>query len=296
MPRDPRQITRRRLQFFFGLILVGLLYAQWQLSDGPAVVLSPPAKVLLAAETAAVDPFEKLLRNDPLAALVEARAQHAREVTDYQCVMVKQELLTSGMSEEQEINVKFRAEPYSVFMEWTRNPGLASRALYVKGRWTDPSATDPADRDLAVAQPGKVAQLFIKSIKQPIHGSLSKRASRRSLDDFGFQKTLDMLIRFCEIAKTKGELSLEFCGESHFDGRPIWVIRRHLPYTGEGGFYPDRTAEIYIDKQYHVPVAVYCFSDEAKEPSNLIAKYEYRSIHMRPGLTEKDFEPTTYGM
>jgi hypothetical protein len=156
------------------------------LSDGPAVVLSPPAKVLLAAESVGIDPFEKLLRNDPLAALIDARARHVREVSDYQCVMVKQELLPSGMSEEQEVNVKFRAEPYSVFMEWTRNPGLASRALYVKGRWTDPSASDPAERDLAVAQPGKIAQLFVKSIKQPVHGGLAKRTSRRFIDDFGF--------------------------------------------------------------------------------------------------------------
>ena len=296
MPRDPRQITRRRLQFLFGLVLVGLLYAEWQLSDGPEVVLAPPQKVLLAAETSNVDPFEKLLRNDPLAALIEARARHIRDVADYECVMVKQELLPSGMSEEQEIKVKYRAAPYSVYMDWTRNPGLAARVLYVKDRWVDAKASDPEDRDLAIAQPGKIAQLFVKSLKQPIHGSLSKRASRRCVDDFGFEKTLDLLIKYCQVAKTKGELRLDFCGESSFDGRPIWVIRRHLPYTDEDGFYPDRTAEIFIDKEYRVPVAVYCFSDNDKQPTNLLAKYEYRSIRMGAGFGEKDFEPATYGM
>ena len=149
---------------------------------------------------------------------------------------------------------------------------------------------------MAVAQPGAIAQLFVKSVKQPIHGRLARKASRRSLDEFGFQKTLDRLIRICEIAKSKGELALDFNGESRFDDRSVWVIRRHLPYTGEGGPYPDRTAEILVDKEYRVPVAVYCYSDDDKQPDNLIAKYEYRGVRMRVGLTEKDFEPVTYGM
>ncbi len=69
-----------------------------------------------------------------------------------------------------------------------------------------------------------------------------------------------------------------------------------LPYTAEGGLYPDRTAEILVDKALRVAVAVYCYSDVERHPSNLLAKYEYRSIRMGAGLTNRDFEPNTYGM
>jgi len=296
MPRQPKQFTRRNLQFLFGLVLAAILYAQFQLSEDPQVILNQSTPVLLAAENVTVDSFEKLVRTDPLAALIEARARHQREVSDYECVMVKQELLPSGMSEEQEVKVKHRAEPYSVFMDWQRNPGLASRVLYVRGRWVDQKAKNEDDRELAIAQPGKVAQLFVKSLKQPIHGTLSKQASRRTVDEFGFARTLDLLIKFSELAKSHNELSLTFCGESSFDGRPVWVIRRVLPYTGEDGVYPDRLAEVYIDKEYRIPVAVYSFAGDEKVPSNLLGKYEYRGIRMKPGLTDKDFEPATYGM
>src|SRR5262245_39607068 len=156
MPRAPQQITRRKLQFFFGLGLIAVFYLQYQFGEDPKVVVGVHAPVVLAAETTNDDPFEKLIRHDPLAALVEARTIHVREVSDYECIMVKQELLPSGMSEEQEIRVKFRQQPYSVYMEWLRNPGLAVRALFVQGRWTDPQAKLPEERDLAVAQPGKV--------------------------------------------------------------------------------------------------------------------------------------------
>ncbi|MBE7506693.1 MAG: DUF1571 domain-containing protein [Planctomycetia bacterium] len=291
-----RWITRFRARTFVGLSLITLFCIQFQLGAGIVVPEVLRESVVMAGVTANTPLFESLIRRDPLGALIEARTEHVRIVVDYECVMVKQELLPSGMSKEQEIKVKFRHSPYSVYMEWVRNPGMAVRVLYVKGRWRDLKATNPDERELAIAQPGVIARLFIKSVKEPIHGRLAKKASRRFLDDFGFQKTLDRLIKVSEQAKSRGELTLKYCGESQFDGRPVWVIRRHLPYTAEGGLYPDRTAEILVDKALRVAVAVYCYSDVERHPSNLLAKYEYRSIRMGAGLTNRDFEPTTYGM
>ena len=210
--------------------------------------------------------------------------------------MVKQEMLPSGMSEEQEIDVLFRQKPYSVVLTWRRNPGLAERVIYVKDRWIDDDADTADERQLAVCQPGPVARLLVKSIKQPIHGKLAKKSSRRYVDEFGFSRALDLLIKYCEIARESGDLKLDYCGETRFDGRPVWVVRRTLPYTGVTGLYPDRIAEVFIDKEYRVPVAVYCYSDDAKEPHNLLGKYEYRNIRMQAGLSEADFDPQTYGM
>jgi hypothetical protein len=292
--RNP--LNRRRLELLFGLLLAVLFYAQFQMGGSPEVVLSQGTPVVLAAEAIGADPFERLIRENPLEALVQARARHLREVTDYQCVMVKQEALPSGMSEEQEIEVKFRHDPYSVYMHWLRNPGLANRVIYVKDRWLDAAADSPQEQQLAVAQPGKIAQLFVRSIKQPIRGKLARKSSRRSLDEFGFEKTLDLLIKYCQIARDRNELLLEYRGTSYFDGRAVWVVRRTLPYTMEGGLYPDRTAEIYIDQAYRVPVAVYCYADDERLPRNLLGKYEYRNIRFRTGLSDRDFDPVTYGM
>src|SRR2546425_10088239 len=102
MSPKPIRLTRRKLQFIFGSVLAAIFYIQYQLSDDVAVVVRPRTPVVLAAETVNIDPFEKLIRHDPLAALVEARSRHLHEVSDYECVMVKQELLPSGMSEDQE--------------------------------------------------------------------------------------------------------------------------------------------------------------------------------------------------
>lgn len=295
MPRDPKSLPHRRIQLVVGALLALLLYVQFALTGENEVVLSPRSPIVMAA-TVTHDPFEKLIQTNPLAALKDAREQHLQQVKDYRCTLVKQELLPSGMSEEQEIDVLFRAEPYSVLFHWRRNPGLAERVIYVKNRWIDEDADSPEEREQALCQPGAVARLLLKSIKQPIHGKLAKKTSRRFIDEFGFAKALGLLIKFCDIAQAKGDLKLEYCGETRFDGRPVWVVRRTLPYTGEHGFYPDRIAEVFVDKEYRVPVAVYCYGDDSKDPNSLIAKYEYRNIQLGVGLGEQHFDPQTYGM
>jgi len=295
MPGTPKRTTQRRVQIAFGLVLAAILYAELNQRDY-APVLTQRSAVVIAAPQVAVNPFEQLLRDDPLAALIELRTRHLSEVQDYRCTLVKQEVLPSGMSAEQEMEVLFRQHPYSVTLTWVRNAGLAQRVIYVKDRWVDDTADNPAERDLAVCQPGALGAMFIKSIKMPIRGSMARQTARRNIDEFGFTRALDLLIRYCELARSRNELVLEYRGEGRFDGRPVWVVHRHLPYTGEGGLYPDRTAEIYIDKEYHVPVAVYCYSDIEQKPANLLSKYEFRNIRFNVGLTDKDFDPATYGM
>jgi len=295
MPRKGKPSTPRRIQIVFALILMALLYFELSQNHNEPV-LSVGSPYVLAAERPTAGSFEKLIRENPLAALSNARDRHVASVTSYRCTLVKQELLPSGMSPEQELDVIHRVNPYSVVITYTRNPSLVNRVVFVKDRWTDPDADDPEERDLAVCQPGAVAQVLLKSIKMPIHGSMAKGAARRAVDEFGFRRTLDLLIKYCELAKSRGELGLKFCGETYFDGRPVWVLRRTLPYTGEGGMYPDRTAEIYIDKEHHVPIAVYCYSDDERDPQNLLGKYEYRDIRFDAEITDADFDPATYGM
>lgn len=276
-------------------MLVGILYAQLAM-ESPQPVINTGAPVVLADQPLTADPLERLLRTNPLAGLIESRDRLIRNARDYTLTFVKQERIDGEISEEQEANVKFRSEPYSVMMEFTRNAGLAKRAIYVKGKWRDESADDESLRELAVCQPAKGLSLIIKSIRQPIHGMLAKQSSRRAIDEFGFRRSLDLLIEYSQKAKASGELRLEFVGETRFDGRDVWLVRRTLPYTGAGGLYPDRVANIYIDCEHRVPVAVYTYSDADEKPEHLLGKYEYRNVQFNVGLTEGDFDPATYGM
>jgi len=297
MPILSDKLPQRRVQIIFGLILALILYAHFELREENKVIVRPHSAIVLAQPVVTADPFEKLLRTDPLEALKVARERVIRKISDYECTLVKQERLPSGMSPEQEVNVLFRQEPYSVMMHWVRNAGLAGRVIYVKDRWIDEDAKHPEERQLAVCQPSAaVAKLLVNSIKQPIRGYMAERSGRRSIDEFGFKRTLDLLIKYCDIARENGELVLEFKGETRFNGRPVWVVRRHLPFPEKQNIYPDCIAQIFIDQEYQVPVAVYCYADEACRPDDLLGKYEYRNIRFGLGLSETHFDPVTYGM
>jgi len=298
MAEIDRKLTPARVRMLLGVLLAVVLAVEVFTKAPAAVSFLPTPQVVVADETGAQAPqrgtFAELIRRDPLAALEQAQKEHNRNVRDYTCTFVKQELLPSGLSDEQTIATAYRQEPRSILMHWVKNPGKAERVIYVKGRWTDPDASNPDEREMAVCQPGAIARMFVKSIKQPIHGSLAREASRRYIDEFGFGHSLELLVKYCRLAKDRGELSLTFKGESEVDGRPTWVVERVLPYTGPNGDYPDRIAVFHIDQEWKVPVSVRCYADDAK--TQLLGRYEYSDVALDAGLADSVFEPATYGM
>lgn len=290
----------RRARLLIGALLAVVLAYQWQQRTQPDL-RSPRPRLVPVAQASedlgvTIDRgrFARVLRERPLDALEWASANHLRHVSDYRCTFVKQEMLFSGMSEEQVIDVRFRQQPYSVMMHWVRNPDKAVRVIYVAGRWVDPQAERPEERELAVCQPGAIAQLFVRSIRQPIRGVRAREASRRPIDDFGFARSLELIVEFSRKAERNGHLDLRFAGEAEFDGRPVWKLERFLPNFGANGPYPDAAAVYLIDQEWLVPVAVYSYADAGQ--SQLLGRYEYRDVRMNAGCGESDFDPVSYGM
>lgn len=291
--------TPRRASLAVGALLSAILLYQWQTSPEPSPIprfRGTPAAIAAVPIIQKADSasFAQLIAANPLEALTVARDFHARTVRDYHCTFVKQELLPDGMSKEQVIGVKFQQQPFSIVMSWLRNPGKAVRVIYVAGRWVDEDAVRPEERDLALCQPGAIAAMFVKSVKQPIRGSRANEASRRYIDEFGFANALDLMIRFTRMAAERGELKLEFAGAAEFDGRPVWVLQRWTPFDGSKGGYPDAAAVYFIDQEWLVPVAIHSYADA--ERTKLLGRYEYRDVKINAGCTKADFAPETYGM
>src|SRR5262249_31376352 len=102
------------------------------------------------------------------------------------------------------------------------------------------------------------------------------------------------MVHYSGMAQQRGELSLKLEGESEFDGRPTWILKRHVPYNGPGGLYPDATAIYQIEQEWRIPVACYSYADSrAKQRPG---RDEYRDVRMNTGCSQSDFEPSTYGM
>lgn len=225
-----------------------------------------------------------LAQQDPVAfsRLCDERAEST--IRDYRCTFHKQELLPGGMSPVQEISVLCRVKPLSVFMTWVKNADRARRALYIDA----PQFRDANGEKVAKVEPaGVIARALVAEVVRPIHGDDAKLSSRRSMEDFGFNATLKLLLKINDAALARGELDYRYVGEGEIDGRPTFIFQRFLPYTGPGGVYTDRKMIMHIDQEWLVPTAVYSYADV--EGRQLLGSYVYTDVQLNPGLTDEDF-------
>ena len=175
-------------------------------------------------------------------------------------------------------------------MHWVKNADKARRVLYVQGRYADKKG-----RALALAEPeGAVARLLVPSVALPIDGPEARSSSRRRIDQFGFENALELIITYCRAAQQQGQLGLRYLGQGQIDGRATYVIERTLPYSGEGGRFPDRKLVVHLDKQWLIPVACHTYADDQKQ--QMLASYVFTQVQLNVGLTDQDFTPAANGM
>ncbi len=240
------------------------------------------------SSTASVLP-ESLAKKDPMAFLEMCREKYRQEIKDYRCTFVKHEFVNGKLRPQQTADVRFREEPFSVDMTFVQNVGQCKRALYIKGKWVD---SDGAEQTLA--KPGNsLLAVFVPKIKQPIHGDRAKKASRRTIDQFGFGKSLDLILHYSQKAQNEGLLQLEYVGEGKVDDRPTYVFERKLPYNGDETIYPDGLLVVHVDQEYLLPTACHSYADQKKK--ELLGTYVYKDVRLNIGYEDKDFDPEVIG-
>ncbi len=233
---------------------------------------------------ASLEPLRELAEQDPMALVRLGIERYREEVDSYRCTFIKQELLPDGLSEEQVIEVRYREEPHTVYMIWKENADSARRGLYVD----HPDFVDDEGRKLGRFEPnGAVARLFVKDIMLPVDGPRARKASRRSINEFGFMSTYNLLYTYNEAAERRGVLDLKYSGTGVIDGRPTFVITRNLPYASDPDGFPDARMVLHIDQAWLLPVAVYSYADQQER--ELLGSYVYADVELNPDFTDEDF-------
>jgi hypothetical protein len=278
---------RRGILYVGGVVMIGLPPAFWLASGFPSgprgTVLAPVART--ASESRAPEDLAALVQRDPMSLMHLGRQRYEREVREYRCVLIKQERLNGGLSEVQQIELRFREAPRSVYMLWQANADQARRALYMDdGRFVDDQG-----RKLARVEPaGAIARLFVKDLYLPIHGPEARKASRRAIDEAGFRATFDLLEGYNAAAAERGVLDLRYGGTGVVDGRPTFIIVRDLPYDGPSGPYPDARMILHLDQEWLLPVAVYSYADHQEK--ELLGSYVFTQVDLHPDFDGDDFE------
>jgi len=232
--------------------------------------------------------LEQLADNDPVGFFEMLLDRYDRSVRDYICVFTKQELVCGRMTAKQVMKAHFREDPFSVRLEWIENRDKAARVLYVEDAWVQKG------RQMAVVEPGPIARIFVPYVMRPIHGEDAKKASRRTIDQFGFRNSLQLILKYCRLARAQGILDFTYEGTRVVDGRDTLLFERRLPYTGEEGPWPDGVLEVYVDKQLLVPTLCLAYADQAKD--ELLGHYQYTDIEINANLDRAVFTKEGMGV
>lgn len=279
---------RRGILYITGVLIILVPPMLWLVSSVPAAprpVTTAPAVRYAAHEVPEAASLAALAARDPMALVRLGRERYDQNVREYRCVLVKQERLGDKLSEVQEIELRLREEPFTVYMLWRVNADEARRALFMRGG----EFVDKKGRALARVEPnGAVARLFVKDIYMPINGPEARRVSRRAIDEAGFRATFELLESYNAIAAERGVLELRYAGTGTIDGRPTFILVRDLPYEGPSGPYPDARMVLHLDQEWLLPVAVYSYADHQER--ELLGRYEFTQVDLRPRFDADDFE------
>jgi hypothetical protein len=228
------------------------------------------------------DALELLAASDPLAFLEMCLQTYREAVFDYRCRLVKRERLTGRLTDEQFIEVRFRENPFSVDLRWVRGARGARRVTYVAGRWRD------AGGERVYVEPAGMAVLFApRGFARRLDDPLVVSESRLPIEEFGFRKAMERIIRYCSQALGHADYQLRNLGLSDVDRRDVFFFERRLPHESEGSRFPDRRLIFAVDRQWLVPVAFWSYADDAG--LELLGRYEFTDIEFNVGLTDADF-------
>jgi len=278
---------RRGILYVAGAVVLIAPPAAWLISS---LATNPPRRVFAPVELRAntaergAAPLMDLVERDPAAVVRMGIERYDREIREYRCVLLKQERLAGGLTPVQEVEVRFRQSPQTVYMLWRTNADQAKRALFID----DGRNVDQEGHKLARVEPaGAIVRLLVKDVYMPIDGPEARKASRRTINECGFRSTFDLLERYNAVAAEHGVLDFKYAGIGVVDGRPTYVIVRTLPRGGDGDLYPDARMVLHLDQEWLLPVAVYSYADH--EEKELLGSYVFTKVELNPGFGEDAF-------
>ncbi len=277
--------TNRSTRFIVGMFLAIMLGIQCLQSVSPE-----RSDYLLADDAPFAEPTnlsisEKLIdlaRTDHVALLEYCLENYDRTYRDYTGTFIKQERIRGRLGKEQWIDISFMDEPFSVAMNWTKNPPVGDRVLYVDGKYSGKMLVRPTNGFLRALAP---------TVSRKPSGSDAMKNTLKPITMFGFKNGMQNLIETYKIARRRGECTERFAGMAKINGRDVYVLERFLPKK-PGYLY--HKSIICIDAEYLVPIIIegYDWNERADGwASRLICRYQYKDLKFNVGLVKTDFHP-----
>jgi hypothetical protein len=212
-----------------------------------------------------------------------ARERFAR-IGSYVARLTRHEVVRGERWPEEVILLKFRSQPWSVYMKWVGDAGQGREGVYVKGRYGDKVHTRLAAGDIPLVPAGRRMAL------DP-NGSLLRAASPHPVTDLGIGAAIDRIgaVLAAQEAGNPRLGTLRTIAPQRHEGfaEPAPALEHRLP-PGLDPVLPGGGRRVYwFDPATGLPLVM-----QTRDASGVeVEYYHYDRLQLSVGLDDADFDP-----
>jgi hypothetical protein len=220
----------------------------------------------------------RLGRDNPAGFLENCLRRYQREVKGYTLIMQKQEFLDGKLNPREVIEVCFRDQPHSVYLNWIEGSGRAERALYVEGE----------NNGKMLARPnGLIARKIVGDVvERDVDSPDARHSGRYTLNEYGLKKAAERTLAAYKNEIAKNNLKYEYLGVQkvpEVGDRPCHTLRFHYSKPLRDGV---TEATFYIDAANWLQVG----SVLKRADDSLVGAYYFRDIKLNPEFKPDQFK------
>jgi outer membrane lipoprotein-sorting protein len=215
-----------------------------------------------------------------------AAREKARELRGYSATFTKQELTPKKGMIRQTMAIKFRREPFSVYLKFI-DPHAGREVIFVEGK---------NKGRMQVHEPSGIASLAGTISVNPV-GDEAMKENRYPIMSFGMEKLMDALILQWEGELKYPESEVNVYSNARIGKNECRMFE--VTHPKQRSHFKFKTTRLYIDKASGLPIRVeqYDFPKRGSDEPVLVEEYTYTDIKAQKQPTDLDFDISnqTYG-
>lgn len=235
--------------------------------------------------------------DEAIAIANEALVRIRTDIKDYKCLLVKRERVAGKLGDHEYMFAKIRNRkeedgklitPFAIYLYFVKPESVKGReCLYVEGE----------NSGKMIAHEGGAAARLLPSVWLAPDGPIAMRGNLYPITEAGIENLIVKLIERGDRDRKRDECKLEFRENAKINGRACRIME--VVHPTRRAYFDFNLAQIYIDKEYQLPVRYAAYSwpqgqDHNPEPkpsdNELIEEYTYMKLELNPGFEAVDFE------
>jgi len=214
---------------------------------------------------------------DRLGELLKSASEKVKSAKDFQCLLVRVEVVEDELRPVEELDFYQRFKPHSLRLEWVGDRFRGRKVIYVAG----------ANDDKVLVQTGglsgRLTAWITRTLRFDLTSSIVKSQSRYLPDVAGYDHLVERVREIYTEAHKAGLVSVKASGPAEKDGRK--TQRFDLAFEPTPLHLDTSRMIIWFDLDRSLPVHTIRYDRGGR----MVEDYDWRNIKFDVGLTDADF-------